>query len=312
MSQLINFLLRHGYAVVFVSVFAEQAGLPLPAVPVLVATGALSRSGYFSFSSVILAAIAASLVADVVWYQLGRLYGRSVLTFICKISLEPDFCVRRTEEAFARRGLWTLVFAKFIPGLNAATVPLAGMIRTPPARFLLFDTLGLLLWTTAYTSLGYLFSQQVALVIAYLYNLGVSFFVVVVAAMSAYIAFKFRQRGRFLATLAAARITPEELRSKLEAKQGVIVFDLRNPLDVTTDRVRIPGAFHVLPEHLEMDRSDYPDDQDVVLYCTCPNEATSARVARRLIQMGFPRVRPLAGGLDGWRSRGYPLENIDF
>ncbi len=311
MSQLVNFLLRHGYAVIFVSVFAEQAGLPLPAVPVLVTTGALSRSGYFSFSRVILTAIAASLVADVIWYQLGRRYGRSVLNVICKLSLEPDSCVRRTEDAFARRGLWTLVFAKFVPGLNSATVPLAGMIRTPPARFLLFDTAGLLLWTTAYTSLGYIFSEQVELVITYLYNLGVSFFVLVVASISVYIAFKFRQRSKFLATLTAARITPEELQSKLEAKQGVIVFDLRNQLDVTTDRVRIPGAFHVLPEHLEMDHRDVPADQDLVLYCTCPNEATSARVAQRLLQMGFSRVRPLAGGLDAWRSRGFPVENID-
>jgi membrane protein DedA with SNARE-associated domain/rhodanese-related sulfurtransferase len=311
MGELINFLLRHGYSVVFFSVLAEQAGLPLPAVPVLVSTGALARSGTLSFSAVILTAVTASLIADVIWYSLGRRHGRAVLTVICRISLEPDYCVRRTQDAFARRGLWTVMFAKFVPGLNAAAVPLAGMIRISPARFLAVDIAGLLLWSGTYTLLGYIFSEQVELLINYLRRLGISFVVFVLACLAAYIAFKYRQRKKFLSTLVATRITPEELRSQMDARRGVTVLDLRNQLDVTTDRVRIPGAFHVIPEHLDMDYRDIPADQDLVLYCTCPNEATSARVARRLLQMGFSRVRPLAGGLDAWRSRGFPVESID-
>jgi membrane protein DedA with SNARE-associated domain len=209
MEQLVQFLLRHGYSVVFVAVFAEQAGIPFPAVPVLVTTGALSRSGHFAFSTVILTAIVASLAADVIWYQLGRRYGRSVLTLICRISLEPAKCLRRTEDIFARRGLWTLMFAKFVPGLNAAAVPLAGMVRAHPIRFLVFDVAGLLLWSCTYTSLGYIFSEQVEQVMVHLENLGTSLFAVAAAALLAYIGFKYRQRRKFLSSPGQTRIAPE-------------------------------------------------------------------------------------------------------
>src|SRR5215813_5663118 len=158
MSDLLQFVLNYGYFVIFGITFAEQVGVPLPALPLLIGMGALSRSGDFSFALVVATATIASLVADFIWYRLGRLHGRSVLRLICRISLEPDYCVRRTEDAFEQHGLWSLLPAKFIPGFNAATVPLAGMMKTPFLLFLLLDTAGVLLWSVAYTLLGYIFS----------------------------------------------------------------------------------------------------------------------------------------------------------
>jgi membrane protein DedA with SNARE-associated domain/rhodanese-related sulfurtransferase len=309
MNDTLRFLVEHGYGVTLGAVFLEQMGLPMPAGPVLMGMGALSRSGNVSITAVLLVALIGALSADLIWYYLGRHFGRSVLQMICRISLEPDYCVRRTEDAFVRRGLWTIPFAKFLPGLNAAAVPLAGMIKTGFLRFLAFDTAGLVVWAGFYATLGYVFGNQLEHLVAYLSPFGNSVLLFAVIVLIAYVGYKYIQRVRFLRTLAIDRITPEELRARMDLKEKVIVLDLRNQLDVNLDRYRIPGAFHVLPELLG-ERGDVPRDQEIVLYCTCPNEATSARVAQQLRRLGITRVRPLAGGFSAWRDRGFPIESL--
>jgi membrane protein DedA with SNARE-associated domain/rhodanese-related sulfurtransferase len=311
MSNLLYFLLRYGYLVVFGTAFAEQFGLPLPAVPLLLGMGALSRSGAFELPLVVMTAALAALAADLIWYGLGQAHGRSVLRLICRISLEPDYCMRRTEDAFERMGLWTLLPAKFIPGFNAAAIPLAGMVRTPLLRFIAVDFVGVTIWSGTYTLLGYVFSHQIERVIAYLSTLGTSLLILIVVALAIYLTYKVRQRRRFLRTLTVLRITPEELKAKMDAQQKVLIFDSRNRLDRNADPVRIPGAFHILPAHIEFRREDLPSDQDIVVYCTCPNEATSARVALQLHRMGLKQARPLQGGLDAWVERNLPVERLD-
>jgi membrane protein DedA with SNARE-associated domain/rhodanese-related sulfurtransferase len=311
MSDLLQFVLNYGYLVIFGITFAEQIGLPLPALPLLIGMGALSRSGDSSFALVVATATIASLAADFIWYRLGRLHGRSVLRLICRISLEPDYCVRRTEDAFERLGLWALLPAKFIPGFNAATVPLAGMMKTPPLRFLAFDIAGVTLWSGTYTSVGYVFSHEVQQIIMYLSTLGTSLVILIALALTGYIAYKLEQRRRFLKALSIKRMTPEELKAKIDANENILIVDTRNRLDRNTDPVRIPGAFHILPEHVEFQRQDIDFNREIVIYCTCPNEATSARVAVKLRRMGLTRVRPLQGGLEVWRERNLPLERLD-
>jgi membrane protein DedA with SNARE-associated domain/rhodanese-related sulfurtransferase len=311
MSDLLQFVLNYGYFVIFGITFAEQIGLPLPALPLLIGMGALSRSGDSSFALVVATATIASLAADFIWYRLGRLHGRSVLRLICRISLEPDYCVRRTEDAFERLGLWALLPAKFIPGFNAATVPLAGMMKTPPLRFLAFDIVGVTLWTGTYTSVGYVFSHEVQQIIMYLSRLGTSLVIFIALALTVYVAYKLDQRRRFSKALSIKRMTPEELKAKIDANENILIVDTRNRLDRNTDPVRIPGAFHILPEHVEFQRQDIDFNREIVIYCTCPNEATSARVAVKLQRMGLTRVRPLQGGLEMWRERNLPLEHLD-
>jgi membrane protein DedA with SNARE-associated domain/rhodanese-related sulfurtransferase len=311
MSDLLQFVLNYGYFVIFGITFAEQIGLPLPALPLLIGMGALSRSGDSSFALVVATATIASLAADFIWYRLGRLHGRSVLRLICRISLEPDYCVRRTEDAFERLGLWALLPAKFIPGFNAAAVPLAGMMKTPPLRFLAFDIAGVTLWTGTYTSVGYVFSHEVQQIIMYLSRLGTSLVIFIALALTVYVAYKLDQRRRFSKALSIKRMTPEELKAKIDANENILIVDTRNRLDRNTDPVRIPGAFHILPEHVEFQRQDIDFNREIVIYCTCPNEATSARVAVKLQRMGLTRVRPLQGGLEMWRERNLPLEHLD-
>src|SRR4029078_2475244 len=176
MSDPLQFLMAYGYIIVFAGVFIEQIGFPLPAATLLIGMGALSRSGDFAFEMVIAIAVVAAVLADLSWFQLGHSHGRSVLRRICGIALEPDSCVRRTEDAFERLGLWALFPAKFIPGVNAATVPLAGMMKIPVFRFLAVDIFAVGLWALAYVLVGYIFSHQIELAMMYASSLGKSFF----------------------------------------------------------------------------------------------------------------------------------------
>ena len=311
MQDLLEFVAQYGYGLVFIAIFVEQMGIPLPGVPILIVMGAFARSGEFAFAGVVGSALAGSLSADLIWYQLGRRYGRAVLNLMCRISLEPDYCVRRAEDSFAKRGVWTLFFVKFIPGLNAAAVPLTGMIRIPPLRFLAFDASGILLWSGTYVSLGYIFSRQIEQLLQRISAVGGSVLTAVVAAAAVYLLIKYFQRQRFLNSIQITRISVEQLKAKMDSGQQVILLDLRNTLDRDVDRVRIPGAFHMLPNFVDIGAREIKGKNEIVVYCSCPNEATSAKVAHQLLRTGLSAVYPLEGGLMAWRERGYPVESLD-
>src|ERR1700675_4699142 len=160
MHGIIAFLLRHGYWVLFVNVLTEQAGLPIPAVPVLLAMGALAGLGNFSIATALGLAICASLVSDLIWFRLGRVRGHSILNLLCRISLEPDSCISNTKTRFRKLGALALLFAKFVPGLNTAAAPMAGLTRMPLLKFLAADIAGAMAWSGAYLTIGYLFRNQ--------------------------------------------------------------------------------------------------------------------------------------------------------
>jgi membrane protein DedA with SNARE-associated domain/rhodanese-related sulfurtransferase len=311
MQDLVEFVAHYGYVLVFFAIFIEQMGIPLPGVPILIVMGALARTGEFALLGVVGSALAGSLVADVIWYQLGRRYGRAVLNLMCRISLEPDYCVRRAEDTFAKRGVWTLLFVKFIPGLNAAAVPLAGMIRIPGLRFLAFDAAGVLFWSGTYVSAGYIFSRQVELIIQGISNIGGSVLALIAVSAAVYLLIKYFRRRRFLNSIQITRISADELKAKIDSGKPVILLDLRNTLDRDHDRVRIPGAFHMLPNFVDIGAREIKAKSEIVVYCSCPNEATSAKVAHQLLRTGLIAVYPLEGGLMAWRERGYPVESLD-
>ncbi|MFQ5663993.1 MAG: VTT domain-containing protein [Terriglobia bacterium] len=268
MDEAIQFLLQHGYLVLFVFVLAEQMGLPLPAIPALLAMGALAGAGQLSYPLALLTAVAASLLSDLTWYQLGRHRGHSVLNLLCRISLEPDSCVRRTQSVIARHGAPTLLFAKFVPGLNTVAPPLAGMIGMRLTRFALWDAGGAFFWAGGFSGLGYLFREQLERLAVYATHLGTGLGLGLGAALAAYLGWKYLQRQRFLRQLWIARITPEELKRKLEAGEDVVVVDLRHSLEFDADNAKIPGALHLLPEELDPRHQEIPRDREVVLYCT--------------------------------------------
>src|SRR5450432_433290 len=231
MQQTIEFVVRHGYALLFFWILAEQGALPLPSIPLLLACGALARDGRMNPAAVVSLGVSASLLADNVWFQLGRRRGSAVLGFLCRIALEPDSCVRRTEGAFLRYGSRSLLAAKFVPGLNAAAAPLAGISGMSLPRFLVFDSLGALIWISSYTLAGYLFAGQLETAFTYLERMGSWLGLLVAGLLGGWILWKFIQRRRFLRKLEVARITVEELSRMLEAGEEVMILDLRSGLE---------------------------------------------------------------------------------
>jgi membrane protein DedA with SNARE-associated domain len=268
MEGILQFVLRHSYPVLFLWVLTEQAGLPLPAAPVLLAAGALAGAKEMNMGWAVALATAASLLSDFAWYQTGRRRGSGVLNWLCRISLEPDSCVRRTEEIFARWGASSLLVAKFIPGLTTAAPSLAGVTHMRLSHFLLFETLGAMLWASTFVVLGFLFSSQLGLVAAYAARLGTGLLVLVLVGFAAYLGRKYYQRWRFIRKLRIARITPAELKRLLDAGEDIVVVDLRHRLDFEAEPWIIPGALALKPEELDERHEEIPRDREVVLYCT--------------------------------------------
>ncbi len=267
-AEAFQFLVQYGYVLLFAVVLGEQLGLPLLGAPVLLAAGALAALGRFSAATAILLAVVACLIGDSVWYQLGRRRGISVLAWLCRISLEPDSCVRRTEDGFARYGPRVLLVAKFVPGLNTVAPPLSGVVGMERRRFLAWDTAGALVWSGSYIGLGYLFSSQLERVAIWLSRLGTGAGVVVGGALGAYVAWKYLQRRRLIRSFRMARITPSELDRKLEAGEDVVVVDLRSVLHAEGDGMKVPGALRIGPEELERRHGEIPRDREIVLYCS--------------------------------------------
>jgi membrane protein DedA with SNARE-associated domain len=264
----IEFLSRHGYLVVVSWVFAEQLGLPIPSVPVLLAAGALAGAGRLSLSVALLCCLLAAMTADTIWFQLGRLRGVQVLRLLCRISLEPDSCVRHTEDAFSRHSVRTLLYAKFLPGLSTVAPPLAGIVGMRLWRFLIFNSLGTLVWAGTFLGLGYAFSGEIELVAARVESMRGWAFATVVLGLACYVAYKFIARKRFLRELRIARIGVDELKARIDAGEGLVIVDLRHAWDVAGDPETIPGALRMDAEELQRRHDTLPRDREVILFCT--------------------------------------------
>jgi membrane protein DedA with SNARE-associated domain len=263
-----KFLIQHGYSVLFLWVLVEQMGLPIPSLPMLLAAGVLSKTGHMSAAGSILLAVVASLMADLGWFELGRLKGMRVLKFLCRISLEPDSCVRQTKLAFSNHGRQSLLLAKFVPGLGTAAIPMAGVFQIPLRDFVLLDVTGSFLWAGTYVALGIVFSKQISTVTAVLTRFGGSAFGLIITGIVVYIVAKFINRRLFMRTLRMARIEPEELKQMLDEGQEVVIVDLRHNLEFEAEPQSIIGALRLSPDELEEKHSQIPRDRDVVLYCT--------------------------------------------
>jgi membrane protein DedA with SNARE-associated domain/rhodanese-related sulfurtransferase len=312
MSGTIEILVRHNYLFLFTWVLAEQLGLPLPSAPVLLAAGALAGTHQMNLGLAVALPVVTVVICDFFWYQLGHHKGMKVLQWLCRVSLEPDSCVRRTQVRFERNGPWELAVARFVPGMNVVAVPLAGIIRMPLLRFALFDGLGATLWAMAYIGTGYVFSDELEDVASHLASLGRGLFAVLLAALMLYIGWKYFTRRRFLHKLRIARISAEELHLRMKAGEDIVVVDLRHALEFESEPETIPGAIRMDPLKLEQAFELIPRDREIVLFCSCPNEATAAQNALRLRNLGITRIRPLAGGLASWRGRGFPMQALEL
>jgi membrane protein DedA with SNARE-associated domain/rhodanese-related sulfurtransferase len=310
MNEVSAFVSQYGELVLFAIVFVEQIGLPLPAVPILFAAGALAGAGKMDLTGAIVLTVMACMAGDLIWYELGRRQGRRALNLLCRISVEPDSCVRRTENFFTRHGVRSLVVAKFIPGLSTLAPALAGLFRIGMQRFLLFNGLGAVLWTLAFIVPGYLFSDQIERLAGVAERLGLWLAFFFGAGIAAYLAYKFVRRQLLLRELRIARVTAEELKRMMDDGHELTVVDLRGALDHEADPYTIRGALRMTVEELEQRHHEIPRHQDVILFCACPNEATAAKMALRLRSKGITRVRPLLGGIDAWREKDFPVEAL--
>ena len=307
MSHLITLIEHYGLALVFVNVLLLQAGLPVPAYPTLIVTGALAARSPDSIPGLLATAVAASVIADVGWYLVGRRLGGRVLKTLCRVSLSPDSCVRQTESIFTRWGARSLTLAKFVPGFASVATAMAGIVRLSPWRFLLFDAIGAALWSGVAIALGFVFRDAVNDVLDVLSALGKIGLALIVAAFVVYLLVKWVQRQRFIRQLRMDRMTVEELRDVVAAGQPATIVDVRSPLSQSVTG-RIPGAITVDVTNMKLDLLVIEPTHEVVVYCACPNEASAVTVARALIAHGFRRVRPLAGGIDAWIDAGHEVE----
>lgn len=304
MANLTVWLEHVGVVAVFALVLVEQIGLPLPTYPLLIVAGAWSVQGGAAFPRIVAAGVAGCLLADLTWYTAGRRFGSRVLRMMCKLTLEPDSCVSVTERVFERFGTRVLVIAKFIPGLGAVTTAMSGVVAASLVGFIVYDAIGATIWTATGVAIGAVFHDAVDSVFTELATLGRVGGALILAILAVFLALKAWRRHLFFQQLRMNRISVEELSHRLQEGPSVILVDARS----NSSRVRegmIPGAIALEALLLEADRSH--SRGEAVVYCACPNEATSARIARKLMSMGFQPVRPLLGGIHAWQDAGFAV-----
>jgi len=294
--DLIALLSTWGLPLVFGVVLAEQSGLPLPAAPLLVSAGALGADGVLAPELVWLAAFAACQCADHGWFLLGRRYGRRLLAGLCRVSLSPDTCVRRTDTLIARHGAPVLLLAKFIPGVSAVVIPTSASMGMAYRRFLGFNSVGIALWVSAYVAVGMVFAREVNALLVAMSWIGGWAIGVLAAALAAYIGWKLLVRQRLKRLHRRLRIDPDELAELLLAEPGLMIVDARTPLSREADPRTLPNAVAFDEALLTRTLAESERDQAIVTFCVCPNEASAALVAQRLMDKGYRRVRVLTGG----------------
>ena len=303
MEALIHVIEAYGLWVVFICVFLDQGGLPFPAYPPMIVTAALAVETDNSLLPIVIVAIFATVVADLLWFAGGRHFGPSLLRLMCKLSLSPDSCVGMTRRAYDRWGAPSLIFAKYVPGFAAVATTLAGETGTSFRRFVFYDAIGAALWAGGAIALGAIFHDAVDAVLTQLELLGRYAVILLIAALLLFIAVKWWRRHQFLVRFRMARISPSDLHALLESGSPVTVLDVRSE-----DRRRssgwIPGSIYAP----DVSNLPLPPNEEVVVYCDCPNEASAAIAARKLQQRGFQNVRPLFGGIEAWRRQGLPLD----
>lgn len=292
------------------NVLANQLGIPVPVIPTLIVGGALAAQGAISPTALFAGAILACVAADSVWFCAGRFYGSGVMKLLCRISLTPDSCVSETQSRFERWGANALLVAKFVPGLALIAPPLAGATRMGWVRFLAYTALGSAAWVGVAVLGGMLFRRQIELLLPRLADFGGVAVTVIVGLLLAYIGYKWWQRKRFYSVLRMARINVDELYKMMSGGLAPLVVDVRSPTAVTLEPRRIPGAVHIPLHSAQEHLKDLPRDREIVAYCSCPNEASAAQVAKLLMNNGFKRVRPLYGGLEAWIAAGYDVDVI--
>jgi membrane protein DedA with SNARE-associated domain/rhodanese-related sulfurtransferase len=297
------------YAGVLLAVFAEQLCLPIPSVIFLMVAGALSSHGEMRTSLIIVLGVAGCLLADGMWFWLGRRWGSQILRLLCRFSADPRKSSQKAHEKFRRYGPPVLCVAKFLPGLNLVMPPLVGAEGVSPIGFLALDTLGAFLWSGFYVGIGYTFSNQLDVAIGWVKHFGIVAGTAVGLSIVLYAAWRGLLLLRMIRRLRLRRITPRMLARKLKSPDKVAVLDLLDfEGNENASPEALPGAFRVDPSRLRHSpHLTVPDDVDIVLYSSSGGDTAPARAAMGLKRIGVNNVWVLEGGLQAWRDQGFPL-----
>jgi len=268
MEAMTALLAQHGLALVFFNVLLTQAGVPVPAMPVLIVAGAFVAQGQIGPASLMLVAVVASLIGDTLWYFAGRRHGYRVLRTLCRVAIEPDSCVKQTETIFERWGAPSLMLAKYVPGFSTVAPPLAGTMRVGLAAFLGYSAIAALLWAGLPVVLGAVFHAEVERALGWLEGMGTGALMVIAAAVVLYIGVKVIQRTMLIRFLRMVRISVDELRDLLRTDSRPLVLDVRSATARKLDPRRIPGAIAVDIEAPQGALFAVPPDREIVVYCS--------------------------------------------
>jgi membrane protein DedA with SNARE-associated domain/rhodanese-related sulfurtransferase len=307
LNQAMVFSEAHGVLALCLLLFAKRMGVPVPALPFLLLAGARGAAdGVFALSALVAGSLA-SVLADAIWFIAGRRYGRSVLALMCRISVSPGSCIRKSELAFARRGAMTVLLAKFIPGVAGLAPPLAGALGMRSGSFTALNGAGTVLWVGSGMAAGLVFHRQLMQVVRTLQEMGAAAVPWLLLAIAAYIVWLVVRRLLInRAAGKAPRLHPHELADKLARGEKVMLVDVRGAGAELGPR--IPGALHAFLDSAMFDGLPVlPEGMDLVTYCDCPNDISAARAALRLRKRGIPAL-VLAGGFPAWEAAGFPVE----
>jgi membrane protein DedA with SNARE-associated domain/rhodanese-related sulfurtransferase len=305
---MVDLITQYGLALVFVNVLVQQLGLPIPALPTLIVAGALAADGKISALALFGVAFVACAISDATWYSVGRLYGRRVMQLLCRISLSPESCVRQSQHLFHRWGRLTFVVGKFVPGLLTLSPAMAGTMALSGWSFALLDGLGAAIWAGVAIGTGMLLHREISQLIGHLQELR-EIAIAAIGLLLVYVAGRWWQRRRFHNRVQRARISADELHRLIAEGQQPLIVDLRTPFAREQDNRFVPNALRMDLEEVDQWLDHVPTGREIIFYCTCPNDAGAAYVARKLMHSGYTRVRPLLGGLDAWIAAGYPVES---
>jgi membrane protein DedA with SNARE-associated domain len=306
MQDVISALQATAAWAVFLNVLLNQAGLPLPALPTVLMAAALSANHPNQLAAVFVAGVSGALIGDLVQYWCGRRFGRRILALVCKISFSPDFCVSQSETLLAKVGPRSLLFAKFLPGISLIAVAMAGITGMPIRLFLLLDGIGASLYVGTANALGWVFNDAIASACSRLAEFGLWGILAALGALGLYLVAKWIRRQLFIRSLRMHRITVHELRRLIDEGNELLILDVRPP-DMRAAGGIIPGALGAHPAEIDAIMSAYSGEQETIVYCACPNEASAAAAAKHLRQAGFKKIRPLLGGIDAWVQAGQPV-----
>jgi membrane protein DedA with SNARE-associated domain/rhodanese-related sulfurtransferase len=304
--------LSAGHGVVIAgALLLAGAGVPVPIMPTLLMAGALAAAGRLNIALVVAVSPLCLAVGDVLWFYLGRRFGLGILGTLCRISLERDVCVRKTQDAFAVHGLRALLISRFVPGLSTLASPMAGAMRKRFSEFMVYEIAGAVFYSSLYIVLGYLFADQIGRVIEIAGGAGLRLGVALGVVLGVYVGFKFFTRILLIRATERLSISARDADKERGIDPGMLLIDLRGPHDLGVDPFGIPGSKHWREKELGEALKEVSRETPIVLFCGCPNQASSTRVALALRRMGFHNARPLRDGLEGWRAADLPVEPLD-